>query len=272
VGDRVAVVTGAGTGIGRAIAVKFGGFGWRVGIGGRRTPLIEESATLVEQAGGKCAPHRLDVTDPDSVEEFFTAVEAELGPVDIVINNAATGRYGPLDDFAPEEIAAEIATKFTGALYMARRGIQGMRRTGSGGDILFMTSTSAIQPWPFHLPYAAASAGVEHAARILRLELEGTGIRVHVLRCGPTGGTDFGTREQQSGRMATMTEYWFRRGLLRHTSVMTPDVVADAVATAVTLPPSHQYEFMAVEPVAPVGELPVTFDDYVRSHLQSAPS
>src|SRR5690606_33480246 len=94
VGDRVAVVTGAGTGIGRAIAVKFGGFGWRVGIGGRRTPLIEESATLVEQAGGKCAPHRLDVTDPDSVEEFFTAVEAELGPVDIVINNAATGRYG----------------------------------------------------------------------------------------------------------------------------------------------------------------------------------
>jgi NAD(P)-dependent dehydrogenase (short-subunit alcohol dehydrogenase family) len=151
---------------------------------------------------------------------------------------------------------------------MARRGIQTMRATARGGDILFMTSTSAAQPWPFHLPYAAASAGVEHAARMLRLELEGTGIRVNVLRCGPTGGTDFATRELERGRMGMVSEYWFRRGLLRHTSVMTPDLVADAVATAVTLPRTHQYEFMAVEPIPPVGDLPVTFDDYVAAHMR----
>ena len=71
---------------------------------------------------------------------------------------------------------------------MARRGIQTMRAEGAGGDILFISSASAAQPWPFHLPYAAANAGVEHAARTLRQELEGTGIRVACLRCGETGG------------------------------------------------------------------------------------
>ena len=64
--------------------------------------------------------------------------------------------------------------------------------TARGGDILFMTSLAAATPWPLHLPYAAASAGVEHAVRTLRFELEGTGIRVLNLRCGETIGTDFG--------------------------------------------------------------------------------
>src|SRR5262245_5757765 len=122
--ERVAVVTGAGTGIGQAIAAKFGSFGWRVAVGGRRVELLDETASLVDAAGGRCFPHALDVTNPASVEQFFTATEAEFGAVEVVINNAAMARYGPLDDFAPEEIQAEIATKLLGSLYMARRGIE----------------------------------------------------------------------------------------------------------------------------------------------------
>src|SRR5438128_851027 len=259
--DRVAVVTGAGTGIGQAIATKFGGLGWRVAVGGRRVELLGETASLVEQAGGRCLPHALDVTVPESVEQFFDATEAELGPVSVVINNAAMARYGPLDDFSPEEIQAEVATKLIGSLFMARRGIQTMRREG-GGDILFITSVAAVQPWPFHLPYASANAGVEHAARTLRFELEGTGIRVTMLRCGETLGTDFSTREMESGRMDAASEFWFRRGLLRHAGLMTPDMVADAVAAAVTLPAGYQYETLAVIPTAPVADLPKTFEEY----------
>jgi len=109
---------------------------------------------------------------------FFDDVEARFGTVTAVVNNAATARYGPLDDFSPaEDRGGEIATKLTGALFMARRGIQAMRADGHGGDILFVASLAAATPWPFHLPYAAANAGVEQAARTLRLELEGTGIR-----------------------------------------------------------------------------------------------
>jgi NADP-dependent 3-hydroxy acid dehydrogenase YdfG len=260
--DRVVAVTRAGTGIGQVIAAKFGALGWRVVIGGRRADKLAETAALVEAAGGSCMAHTLDVTDDDSVETFFEAAESQFGTVTAVINNAATARYGPLDDFSPAEIAAEIATKLTGSLFMARRGIQAMRRDGRGGDILFMTSLAAATPWPLHLPYAAASAGVEHAVRTLRFELEGTGIRVLNLRCGETLGTDFATREMENGRAMDANERWFPMNLLRHTGLMYPDQVADAVVTAVTLPRGHQYSVMEVMPTAPIGALPPTYEEW----------
>jgi len=268
--DRVAVISGAGTGIGRAIAAKLGSLGWKVAVGGRRVELLAETVDLVEAGGGTGLAHPLDVTDAASVADFFAAAEAALGPVSVVVNNAATARYGPLDDFSPEEIEAEIATKLLGSLYMARSGIRSMR-PHARGDLLFITSLAAVQPWPFHLPYAAANAGVEQAVRSLRLELEGSGIRVTMLRCGETMGTDFATREMEAGRMAEVTDVWFRRGLLRHAGVMEPGMVADAVAHAVTLPAGYQYESFAVIPTAPVGPLPDTFaelgEQIMRQHL-----
>lgn len=266
--DRVAVVSGAGTGVGRAIATKFGALGWRVAIGGRRMDRLAETIPLVEKVGGTCFAHVLDVTDADSIDRFFGRAEAELGKVSVVINNAAVGRYGPLDDFSPSEIALEVATKLTGSLLMARRGIQTMRAEGGGGDILFISSASAAQPWPFHLPYAAANAGVEHAARTLRQELEGTGIRVGFLRCGETAGTEFSTREQGSERMIAAMDYWFRRGLLRHSGMMTPEMVADAVASAVTLPMTYQYDSFSVTPTAPLGAPPATFEGFIEEIMR----
>jgi NADP-dependent 3-hydroxy acid dehydrogenase YdfG len=123
-----------------------------------------------------------------------------------------------------------------------------------------MASLAAATPWPFHLPYAAANAGVEQAARTLRLELEGTGIRITTLRCGDTVGTDFATRELENGRAFDANEHWFRMNLLRHTGLMQPQQVADAVAAAVTLPRGHQYSVIEVMPTAPIGPLPPTFD------------
>ena len=269
---RVVAISGAGTGIGQATARKFAEQGWQVVVGGRRVDRLSETASLVEASGGACLAHELDVTDAESVERFFAAAEEGFGTVTAVINNAATARYGPMDDFSPEEIEVEIATKLIGALYMARRGIQALRRDGGGGDILFVTSLAAVQPWPFHLPYAAANAGVEQAARTLRLELEGTGIRVNVLRCGETIGTDFSTREQENGHAGPMNEYWFRRGLLRHTGFMDPGMVADAIVTAVTLPATHQYEFMSVIPTAPVGDVPTSFEQWATTLMGGEPS
>jgi NAD(P)-dependent dehydrogenase (short-subunit alcohol dehydrogenase family) len=272
--DRVVVISGAGTGIGQASAVRFAEAGWSVGIGGRRVERLDETKSLVETAGGRCLSHRLEVADSASVEQFFTTIESRFGTVDAVVNNAAVGQYLPLEDFPPEEIEREVATKLLGSLYMARRAIRGMRAGGTGGDILFVTSRAAAEPWPLHLPYAAASAGVEQAARTLRLELEGSGIRVSTLRCGETAGTEFGLHEQMTGRGLAASERWFRRGLLRHTGLMTPRMVAEAIFAAVTATEGCQYEMLTVAPSAPVGDPPPTFaewrEEMARLHTPSS--
>jgi NAD(P)-dependent dehydrogenase (short-subunit alcohol dehydrogenase family) len=266
--DRTVVISGAGTGIGQATAVKFGRLGWRVAVGGRRPEPLAETSSLVEAAGGTCFAHVLDVTDASSVEEFFNATESEFGPVNAVINNAALGSYYPLAEFPPEQIEREVATKLLGSLYMARRGIQSMQPDGRGGDVLFVTSLAAVQPWPRHLPYAAASAGVEQAARTLRLELEGSGIRVTILRCGETAGTEFGTSEYESGRGAAASELWFRSGLLPHNGLMTPDMVADTIVHAITLPREYQFDTLAAIPMAPIGEVPTTFAEWGEAMMR----
>jgi NAD(P)-dependent dehydrogenase (short-subunit alcohol dehydrogenase family) len=223
---------------------------------------LDETRSLVEADGGQCMPHRLDVSDPSSVEEFFAAVETRFGTVGAVVNNAAVGQYFPLEDFPPEQIEREVATKLLGSLFMARRAIRGMRAGRIGGDILFVTSLAAAEPWPLHLPYAAASAGVEQAARTLRLELDGSGIRVTTLRCGETAGTEFGLQEQMTGRGQAASEHWFRRGLLRHTGLMTPQMVAEAIFAAVTATAGCQYEMLTVTPSVPPGDPPPTFAEW----------
>ncbi len=258
--DRVVAISGAGSGIGQLAAVRFAANGWKVAVGGRRADRLAETRAMIEGDGGSVLAHELDVRDGDSVERFFVAAEDGLGTVTAVINNAATARYGPLHHFSPEDISLEVDTKLTGSLLMAARGIRGMRRARVGGDIVFVTSAAAVWPWVEHLPYAAANAGAEHAARILRLELEGSGIRVGVLRVGETGGTEFGNRGIATGGMPH--ELWFRRGLLRHNGLMTPDNVADAMIAMVSLPPAYQYEVVAVMPTAPVGDLPEDIEDW----------
>ncbi len=263
---RVVAITGAGTGIGKVAAVKFAALGWSVALGGRRVDRLEETKQMIDATGGTCVAHELDVGDGGSVERFFAAGEAAFGPVTAVINNAATARYGPLHEFSPEDIALEVGTKLTGSLLMAARGIRGMRRAEVGGDIIFVTSAAAVWPWIQHLPYAAANAGAEHAARILRLELEGTGIRSGVLRVGETIGTEFGNRGMETGVMPH--DLWFRRGLLRHHGLMTPDNVADAMLAIVNLPVGHQYEVMSVMPTAPVGDVPTTLEQWQEGLLK----
>jgi hypothetical protein len=88
---------------------------------------------------------------------------------------------------------------------------------------------------------------------------------VTVFRCGETAGTEFGVREQESGRGAVASERRFRQGLLRHTGLLTPEVVAEAITTAVALPGSCQFETLAMIPTAPKGEAPTGFSDWAEA-------
>ncbi len=254
---RVAVVSGASAGIGRAIAEAFGGQGWRVALGARRAERLEAAAQAVKAAGGEAFAQRLDVTDADSVDAFFEAAEAALGPVDLLVNNAAIGKPGRLHEMAPEQIRAEVETGLLGALFMARRAIASMTRHGRRGDLVFLSSSSAVVPWPRHVPYSASKGGLETAAHALSLELEGTGIRSLVLRVGNTVGTEF-SASWGPPEFAIVSEYWARLGLLRHAGLMTPELVAQAVLVAVTAPRGLQLDRISVNPEAPPGppELP----------------
>ena len=247
---RVAAVSGGSSGIGRAVAEAFAALGWKVAVGARGADRVRQTAEAVQARGGAALGAVLDVTDPDSIEAFFGVAEAELGPVDVVVNCAAHARPGALHELSPEEIRDEIESGLVGSLLFARDGIRRMRERGIAGDLVFLSSTSARVPWPLHTPYAASKAGVEQAARCLALELEGTGIRSTVIRVGNTVGTSF-AEDWQPEELEALAE-WQRLGLLRHGGLLNPEQVAQSVVWAVGMPRGVQVDHVSVHPEAPV--------------------
>lgn len=247
VGERVAAVSGGSSGIGRAVAEACLARGWRVAIGARGEERVRQAAAAL---GPGAFGARLDVTDADSIEAFYDAVEAAVGPVDVVVNCAAHARPGPIAALPADEIRAEIESGLIGSLLFARAAIVRLRARGAPGDVAFVSSTSAAVPWPFHTAYAASKAGVEQAARSLALELEGTGIRAVIVRVGNTLGTSWAEHWREE-ELAQVGE-WQRLGLLRHTGFLNPAQVARAVVWAVDLPRGVQLDHVTVHAEAPV--------------------
>jgi NADP-dependent 3-hydroxy acid dehydrogenase YdfG len=243
---RTAIVTGGTAGIGLATAEALGALGWRVAIGARRTERLETAVADVEKAGGRGFGHVLDVTDPASVDVFVAAAENAFGPVDTLVNNAAGARPGRLHALSVEAVRSAVESGLLGALFVTRRVLPGMLARG-GGDIVFVSSRAAVEPWPRHVPYAAAKAGVEGAAGALRAELEGTGVRTTLLRVGDTF-TEFGTGWTPE-EMAEVG-YWHARGLVKG-GVLQPSQVAAAIVSAVTAAPGVAIETIAVNPEPP---------------------
>jgi NADP-dependent 3-hydroxy acid dehydrogenase YdfG len=244
---RTAIVTGGTSGIGRSIAEAFGALGWRVGIGARRAERLEEAAAAVALAGGRGYGHVLDVTHPDSVDTFVTAVEKALGPIDVLVNNAAASKPGPLHEQSPAQIRETLESGLLGSLLMSRRVLADWLPAGRGGDLLFISSRAAVLPWPRQAPYAAAKAGIEAAAGALRAELHGTGVRSLIVRVGDTI-TEFAAG--WSPAQLAETVYWAKLGLLAG-GLLQPRQVADAVVAAVTAPTGVQLETVVVNPHPP---------------------
>lgn len=246
---RVIAVTGASSGIGRAMAVMFGAQGWAVALGGRRAEACRETARLVEQAGGEASAHVLDVTDSASVETFFDDAEAALGPVDGLVNNAGIACPGRFVDGRPGELEREVATNFVGPLLCSRRVLRGMLESRRG-DLVFMSSDAGRSPRPGMIGYSASKGGLELAVHALAMELEGTGVRATVVRVGPTL-TEFAD-SWESDRLGELMELWPRFGIQRHYNTMDPDDVARAALFALSQPPGMHVDSIEVQPDAPL--------------------
>ncbi len=246
---RTAAISGASGGIGRAIALGLGRLGWSVALGGRRIDALEITADLVTLEGGTPFVHSLDVTDAGSIDAFFNASEAALGPVDALVNNAGIAVPGLLVDTDADALAREIDTNLLGPLLCTRRALGSMLDAGRG-DIVFVSSDAARTPRPGLIGYSASKAALETVARVVDMETEGRGIRTTVIRVGPTL-TDF-AGEWTPGTYEHLVGMWPRFGIQRHFNTMAPEDIAGVVIHALTAPPHARMDTIEIQPVAPV--------------------
>lgn len=249
---RTAIVTGASSGIGRAIACELGRLGWRVALGARRADRLDEAAAEIRDAGGEAFTHHLDVSDAASIATFFAAAEAAVGPIDALVNNAGVAAPGWLERIPVEAIQREVATNLVGPILASRLAVASMRARQSGGDLVFVTSDATRHPRPRMATYTATKAALEALSHALALELEGSGIRATTVRVGPTL-SEFGFGWPMD-EIEDLMDYWPRFGLQRHAGLLDAAAVAQAVVTALVAPPGVHVELIEVQPAAPVDD------------------
>jgi NAD(P)-dependent dehydrogenase (short-subunit alcohol dehydrogenase family) len=187
---KVALVTGAGAGIGASIALRFAADGATVCVTGRKQAQIEEVAGDIADAGGDAFARLLDVRSSEQYETVFDELMERYGRIDIVVANAAragTAAYiGPLVTVSDEEWNDIIATNLTGVFYAARAAAKRMIPQGHG-SIITIGSVNSFRPEGDVPAYAASKGGVLLLTRSLARDLAPHGIRVNGIAPGATG-------------------------------------------------------------------------------------
>jgi NAD(P)-dependent dehydrogenase (short-subunit alcohol dehydrogenase family) len=230
---KTAIVTGASSGIGAATAVELARQGYAVALGARRVERLKEVAARIESAGGRAFVRELDVSKPESIDAFYAAAEDALGPIDALVNNAGMCVLNLIQDTKVEDLRYEIDVNLLGPMLLSRRAVPGMLARNRG-DILFVTSENAVRPRPYQSAYTAAKAGLEGLARVLAMELDGTGVRSIIVRVGPTG-SEFGVKMDHAVLKQAL-EAWRYWGVQRHLHWMPSESVAKAIARALAAP------------------------------------
>ncbi len=178
-----AVVTGAGTGIGAAVAEALAGEGVRVTVLGRRLEVLER---LAARSRGRLHPVQADVTDDDSLRAAFERAGGERGPASIVVANAGQATSAPFSRLDPETWARMLDVNLTGCYRTFRHGLAGMGRAARWGRLIAVASTAGLKGYPYVAAYCAAKHGVVGLVRALAVELARTGVTVNAVCPGFT--------------------------------------------------------------------------------------
>ena len=215
---QVALVTGAGRGIGAAIAQKLASMGATVFLCGRTLATLEATASAISAIGGQARPMACDVTQFESVQALAASLEREFAKIDILVNNAGVGSFaGPLHKMTPEQWEKILNTNLRGVFYCVRSFAPMMIQ--AGGHIINISSLAGKNALPNGAAYAASKWGLNGLSYSIAEELRGHGIRVSVV-CPGSVDTDLGPHTGKDS-----------------SKMLKPDDVAHVVAMLVTQAP-----------------------------------
>ncbi len=182
---RVALVTGASSGIGRATASRLGAAGMKVALASRRRSALKEVARQVQDAGGEALVVPTDLRDVDEIAALFAAVRERWGGVDVLVNNAGLGRHAPLTTGSTEAWREMLEVNVLALCVCTREAVADMRRRGDEGHVVHVASMAAHRVPPNSGVYSATKFAVRSLTEGLRQELRELGSRIRVSAVSP---------------------------------------------------------------------------------------
>ncbi len=180
---RVALVTGAGSGIGRATSLALAAAGADVALLGRRKEPLDEVAALIARLGRRASACPVDVTDAPALESVARRAAAVLGPADIVVASAGVNAWADIDALDPATLRAALATNVEGVANLVRAVLPAMR-AARRGKLVVIASDNGRRPEPGGAGYVASKFGAVGLALSLSQELHSAGVSVHVVEPG----------------------------------------------------------------------------------------
>jgi NAD(P)-dependent dehydrogenase (short-subunit alcohol dehydrogenase family) len=237
--DKVAIITGAGSGIGRETALALLREGYAVALAGRRAERLEETVKAAGEAGSRALAVPTDVSDPDSIRGLFAKTQETFGRLDVLFNNAGTGAPPiPLEDLTYEQWKTVVDINLTGAFLCTQEAFKLMKaQDPMGGRIINNGSISATTPRPNSAPYTSTKHGMTGLTKATSLDG-----RKYNIACG----------QIDIGNAATEMTQRMQGGVLQaHGEVMVEPTmnaahVADAVVYMAGLPLDANVQFITV--------------------------
>lgn len=244
---RMAVITGASSGIGRATAQRLARDGWRVVVNARRKPQLDELAATITAAGGEAIVEACDASDGDAVLAMAGRVLETHGAPDVIINCAGAGRWIYIEDTSPTELRSMIGAPFLAAFHMTHAFMKPMLARGSG-LILHVNSPAAVIPFGGATGYTSTRFALRGLHEALRMDLVGTGVSSCHVILGEVSSEYFAANpdsQQHIPKIAALIP------------LSTPERCADVLAAAVRRPrdtviaPFMLWLFAVMNAVAP---------------------
>jgi len=225
---KTAIISGAGSGIGRAAAVLLAGEGFRLGLVGRRTAPLEETAARIQAAGGTAWVAALDIRDEAAVSELVQGAVNQYGKLDLLVNSAGIFKMKPLENTSRELWDDTLSANLTGAFILSKAVWQYI----GGGQIIHVSSVAGVEPYPDCAAYCASKFGLIGLSQVLALEGKRRAIRVHVVCPGNTE-----------------TPIWVDQAPVEvQARMLRPEQVAEVIRWLAVSPPQLAFDQVVVRP------------------------